>query len=166
MQDTSTLVHQEFSSERTFDAVVTAFEAAVGPGNGKTFQSVVDQASSADNFADRIRAAEGSSGFILFLKVEHSPWLARVGIQGRATMYTIGNPLIAQTMIRHDIQVGLNVPVRVLVYEDAAAKTGRIGYDLPSSLMARLKNEQITTAAKLLDDKLATLALHCTGNNG
>ncbi|MGA8595372.1 MAG: DUF302 domain-containing protein [Bryobacteraceae bacterium] len=166
MQDTSTLIHQEFSSQRTFDAVVAAFEAAIGPGDGKTFQSMVDQTTSASDFADRIRAAEGSSGFILFLKVEHGPWLARVGIGGRATMYTIGNPLIAQTMIRHNIEVGLNVPVRVLIYEDAAAKTGRIGYDLPSSLMARLNNEQITAAAKLLDDTLAAVARHCTGANG
>ncbi len=43
MQDTSTLIHQEFSSQRTFDAVVAAFEAALGPGDGKTFQSLVDQ---------------------------------------------------------------------------------------------------------------------------
>jgi uncharacterized protein (DUF302 family) len=165
MQDESKLIHQEFSSKHSFDAVVAAFEAAVGPGDSKTFQSVVDQASSAGDFANRIHAAEGSSGFILFLKVEHSPWLARVGLKGRATMYTIGNPLIAQTMIRHSIEVGLNVPVRLLIYEDAATKTGRIGYDLPSSLMARLKNEQITAAAKLLDEKLAALAAHCTGNN-
>jgi uncharacterized protein (DUF302 family) len=164
MQDESTLIHREFLSERTFDAVVAAFEASVGPGDGKTFQSVVDEAKSADNFAERIRAAEGSSGFILFLKVEHGPWLARMGIGGRASMYTIGNPLIAQTMIRHNIEVGLDVPVRVLIYEDAASKTGRIGYDLPSSLMARLKNEQITAAAKLLDDKLAALAMHSTGS--
>lgn len=165
MQDTSTLIHQEFSSQSTFDAVVAAFEAAIGPGDGETFQSMVDQTTSASDFADRIRAGEGSSGFILFLKVEHGPWLARVGIAGRATMYTIGNPLIAQTMIRHNIEVGLNVPVRVLIYEDAA-KTGRIGYDLPSSLMARLNNEQITAAAKLLDDKLAAVARQCTGTNG
>lgn len=165
MHDTSTLIHQEFSSEHTFDTVVAAFEAAIGQGDGKSFQSIVDQTTKASDFADRIRATEGSSGFILFLKVEHSPWLVRVGLEGRATMYVIGNPLIAQTMIRHNIEVGLNVPVRVLIYEDAA-KTGRVGYDLPSSLMARLKNDQITTAAKLLDDKLAALARHCTGTNG
>ena len=41
-------------------------------------------------------------------------------------MYIVGNPLIAQTMIRHNIQVGLKVPVRILIYEDDAAKTGRI----------------------------------------
>ena len=166
MQSTSTLIHQEFSSLRSFDAVIAAFEAAIGPGDGKTFQSIVDQTTNASDFAERVRDAEGSSGFILFLKVEHGPWLARVGIGGRAAVYTIGNPLIAQTMIRHNIEVGLNVPVRVLIYEHAATKTGCIGYDLPSSLMARLNNEQITAAAKLLDDKLAALARHCTGANG
>jgi uncharacterized protein (DUF302 family) len=164
MQDESTLIHREFSSERNFDAVVAAFEAAVGPGDGETFQSVVDKATNAANFVASVRAAEGSSGFILFLKVDHSSWLARVGIGGRATMYTIGNPLIAQTMIRHSIQVGLNVPVRVLIYEDATSKTGRIGYDLPSSLMARLKNAEVTAAAKLLDEKLAALAIYSTGS--
>jgi len=164
MQDESTLIHREFSSERSFDAVVAAFESAVGPGDGRTFQSIVDKATNAKNFVASVRAAEGSSGFILFLKVDHSSWLAQVGIGGRATMYTIGNPLIAQTMIRHNIEVGLNVPVRVLIHEDATSKTGRIGYDLPSSLMARLKNAEVTAAAKLLDEKLAALASHSTGS--
>lgn len=164
MQDESTLIHREFLSERSFDAVIAAFEAAVGPGDGETFQSIVDKSTSTEDFTARVRAAEGSSGFILFLKVDHSSWLARVGIGGRATMYTIGNPLIAQTMIRHNIEVGLNVPVRVLIYEDAASKTGRVGYDLPSSLMARLKNAEVTAAAKLLDEKLAALASHSTGS--
>jgi uncharacterized protein (DUF302 family) len=164
MQDESTLIHREFSSERSFDEVAAAFEAAVGPGDGETFQSVVDKATNSENFVASVRAAEGSSGFILFLKVDHSSWLKRVGIGGRATMYTIGNPLIAQTMIRHNIEVGLNVPVRVLIYEDSVSKTGRIGYDLPSSLMARLKNAEVTAAAKLLDEKVAALASLSTGS--
>lgn len=37
MQDESTLIQREFASQKTFDAVVEAFEAAVGPGDGKTF---------------------------------------------------------------------------------------------------------------------------------
>ena len=51
MQDESTLIHREFSSERSFDAVVAAFEAAVGPGDGKTFQSVVDKATNAEKIS-------------------------------------------------------------------------------------------------------------------
>ena len=36
-------------------------------------------------------------------------------------MYTIGNPLIAQTMIRRDVEVGLNVPAAKLLDEKLAA---------------------------------------------
>jgi hypothetical protein len=32
-------------------------------------------------------------------------------------MYTIGNPLIAPTMLKHDLGAGLDVPVRLMIYE-------------------------------------------------
>lgn len=70
MQSTSALIHQEFTSQRTFDAVVTAFEEVVGAGDGKSFQSIVKQTTSAETFTERIRTAEGSSGFMFFLKVD------------------------------------------------------------------------------------------------
>jgi len=77
-------------------------------------------------------------------------------------MYTIGNPLIARTMLEHDIAAGLNVPVRLMIYEDAASRTTRLTYDLPSSLMSGLQNEKVTAAAKKLDAKLIALAVHAT----
>jgi uncharacterized protein (DUF302 family) len=66
-------------------------------------------------------------------------------------------------MIRYDLGVGLNVPVRVLIYEDPPSGACRLAYDLPSSLMARLKNDRVTAAAKELDRKLAALAESATG---
>jgi hypothetical protein len=73
-----------------------------------------------------------------FLTIDHGAWLARTGLGAKARMYTIGNPLIAWTMIKHDLGVGLNVPVRLMIYEDAGSGTVRLAYDLPSSLMSRL----------------------------
>jgi hypothetical protein len=46
-------------------------------------------------------------------------------------MYTIGNPLIARTMLEHSVAAGLNVPIRILIYEDAESGTTRLVYDLP-----------------------------------
>ena len=163
MQDESTLVHRDYASERTFEAVVASFEAVVGSADKQAFQSAVDDHSSPDAFIKHMQAIKGSSDFMLFLKVDHGAWLPRVGLEGKAIMYTIGNPLIAQTMLRHSIEAALNVPVRVLIYEDPRSKRGHIAYDLPSSLMSRLKNKQITAAARLLDEKMAALAMHCTG---
>ena len=33
-----------------------------------------------------------------FLTVNHGAWLARIGLNAKARVYTIGNPLIARTM--------------------------------------------------------------------
>jgi uncharacterized protein (DUF302 family) len=143
MQDQSTFVHREHESERSFDAVVTAFEAAIGSIEGHAF----------------------GSGFMLFLKLDHGAWMAKLGLRARAYLYILGSPLIARTMIEHNIGVGLNVPVRVLIYEDLNTGAGRLAYDLPSSLMARLANERVTAAAKRLDEKLSALALTATGKS-
>ena len=98
-----------------------------------------------------------------FLTVDHGTWLARIGLNAKARMYTIGNPLIALTMLEHDIAAGLNVPVRLIIYEDAVSRTTRLAYDLPSTLMRGLQNEDVTAAAKKLDAKLIALAVHATG---
>ncbi len=163
MQDESTLIHCEHVSTRSFDEVVAAFEAAVGAGDGETFRRAVAASSGPGDFEARMHALEGPSGFMLFLEANHGAWMARVGLKARAKLYILGNPLIARTMIEHDIGVGLNVPVRVLIYEEPRTGTCRLAYDLPSSLMARLKSDEVTAAAKRLDQKLSALAETATG---
>jgi uncharacterized protein (DUF302 family) len=158
MQDESTLIHCEYVSSRSFDEVVSAFRAAIGAPDREVFREAVQASMDPQDFESRIRALEGTSGFMLFLEVDHGAWMARAGLQGRAKLYIVGNPLIARTMIEHDIGVGLNVPLRILIYEESGSATCRLAYDLPSSLMGRLRNEHVTTAAKLLDKKLAALA--------
>ncbi len=91
-------------------------------------------------------------------------WLPHVGINGKqARIDTIGNPLIAQPMRKHDLRVGLNVSVRLLIYENSADVTARLAYDLPSSLMSRLKNEDVTTVVRKLDTKLQDLCERAAG---
>jgi hypothetical protein len=50
-----------------------------------------------------------------------------------------------------------------MIYEEPATRTTRLSYDLPSSLMSGLKNKKVTVAAKKLDAKLISLAVHATG---
>lgn len=69
-------------------------------------------------------------------------------------MYTIGNPLIAQRMLRHDLRAGLNVPLRLLVLEDEERAGTRILYHLPSSIIAISGNSKLTEAAEDLDGRL------------
>src|SRR5262245_13063294 len=108
------------SSSQSFEEVVAAFEAAVGSVEGGGFERELGAARDPSDFEARLRSREGSSGFMRFQTIDHGAWLSALGIGAgaKARLYTIGNPLIARTMITHDLGVGLNVPVRVLIYED------------------------------------------------
>jgi uncharacterized protein (DUF302 family) len=155
--------HNEHVSSRSFEEVVSAFESAVGSVEDIGFPALLASTKSAEEFESQVKSRESTSGFMRFLTVDHCSWMARVGLNARARMYTIGNPLIARTMLEHDIAAGLNVPVRLMIYEEPATRTTRLTYDLPSSLMSGLKNKKITAAAKKLDAKLIALAIHATG---
>lgn len=102
----------------------------------------------------RLRALAGESGFMRFLTIDHGALLRLFGAPVKARFYSVGNPLLAMTMLKHDPGVALNVPVRLLIYA-APDGTTRIGYDLPSSLMSQLGNTAVAAAAEKLDAKLA-----------
>ncbi|HZE58599.1 MAG TPA: DUF302 domain-containing protein, partial [Chthoniobacterales bacterium] len=163
MRTTLTVHHNEHVSSRSFDEVVSAFESAVGSVEDIAFPALLAATKSAEEFESQVKSRESTSGFMRFLTVDHGSWMARVGLNAKARMYTIGNPLIARTMLEHDIAAGLNVPVRLMIYEELASRTTRLTYDLPSSLMSGLKNKKVTAAAKKLDAKLIALAVHATG---
>ena len=64
----------------------------------------------------------GSSGFMHVLTFDQGKWLSLYGAPARAKQYTYGNPLLAATMVKHDIGVCLQVPFRILIYEAAGGK--------------------------------------------
>jgi len=163
MKDESVLVHCEHVSERTFEEVVAAFEKAVGVVDRVAFQKAVASAKDEEDFERKIRVFEGPSGFMRFLDIDHGAWMTRIGLKTKCRLYVLGNPLIARTMLTHDLGAGLHVPVRAMIYEDVETGTTRFAYDEPSSLMARLKNDEVSEAAKVLDEKLAALARSVTG---
>ena len=163
MRTMFTVHHNEHVSSRSFEEVVDAFESAVGSVEDTGFAVLVASTKSAEEFESQVKSRESTSGFMRFLTVDHGSWMTRVGLKAKARMYTIGNPLIARTMLEHDVAAGLNVPVRLMIYEEPATRTTRVAYDLPSSLMSGLKNEKVTAAAKKLDAKLIALGVHASG---
>jgi uncharacterized protein (DUF302 family) len=163
MIDSFTVQHYEHVSQRRFEDVVVAFEAELA--NVEDRSIIPREAASAASPADfdfRIRAHEGRSGLMRFLTNDHGAWMARVGLKAKIRSYIIGNPLLAKTMIAYDPGVGLNVPIRVAIYETASGEV-RLAYDLPSSLMSRLNNDKVSAAAMELDTKLRALGQLASG---
>jgi uncharacterized protein (DUF302 family) len=155
--------YQVHESNRSFADVVAALEAAVGSVENEAFADEVSEARGPSDFEARMHKHESTSGFMRFHTIDHGTWLAALGSSGKARMYTIGNPLIARTMIKHDLGVGLNVPVRIAVYEEPSSGKVRVAYNLPSSLMSALENNDVSEAAQALDAKLIALAEKVSG---
>jgi len=153
--------HREHVTDKSFDDVVGAFETATGSVE-EGFSRLAEQATNLQEFEAVFRAQEGSSGFMRFDTIDHGKWLGLIGKRAKAVMVILGNPLIARTMLMHDIRAGLNVPVRLLIYQHADGST-RVAYDLPSSLMSGLGNTDVTAAATKLDARLTALAQAITG---
>lgn len=157
-----TVEHVSFVSDRGFRDVVRAFEEQVGTLEESGWPAIPAASRDQDDFERRVRAVLGPSGFTRFLTIDHGEWVSKQEHPTRFFMYTIGNPLIAITMMRHDIEAGLDVPVRVAIYEHSDGKT-RFVFNKPSSLMSRLRNGAVQDAACKLDAKLMALGEAVTG---
>src|SRR5262252_933821 len=103
--------HNEHVTRRPFEEVIQAFERAVGSVEG-AYDGIVAKSRDTAEFERLVREREGSSGFMRFFSVDHGAWAKLEGIHFQARMYTIGNPLIAMTMVKHEVAAGLNAPVR------------------------------------------------------
>ena len=99
----------------------------------------------------------GKSGFMVFYEIDHGGWLSKFGIRRRMVRWIFGNPLIAITMIRHDLTAGLFAPVEILVTEAEDGQGTTITYVRPSSLMVLGNNPPLMQAAVELDKKLDEL---------
>jgi uncharacterized protein (DUF302 family) len=80
------------------------------------------------------------------------------GIRRRTVRWILGNPTLAVTMIRHDVNAGLFVPVELLVTEQPEGRGTSVLYVRPSSLIAvDPANVALAAAVRVLDEKLAAL---------
>ena len=152
-----------FESTRSFDEVLLNLRKVVGTA---TPQKVIKQASgggSREQFEKAIQSQVGESDFMLFFEIDHGDWLPLFGIERKVVRWILGNPLLAITMIRHDITAGLFVPVELLLVANESGDGSTLMYDLPSSLMAVERNPALRNAAEVLDRKLQTLVSRVTG---
>ena len=99
---------------------------------------------------------------MLFATFDHGAWIRKTGIDGKVLRVVIGNPLIAITMLQHDVTAGLFAPVELLITEEDDGHSA-LTYVVPSSLMVVEPNEPLRTAALELDAKLSALAQKVTG---
>jgi hypothetical protein len=100
--------------------------------------------------------ASAPHGFLLYGRVDISPFCALAGYPWRCTTYLMGNHVVAERMYRHDPGVMLYAPLRTVINEDRSGGV-HFAIDQPSGRFASFDNPDIAATGRLLDQKLADL---------
>ncbi|CQD19858.1 hypothetical protein BN000_04675 [Mycobacterium europaeum] len=153
-------VRVRYDSTKSYDELLAALLADIGE-QPVPINDIATSTGDWEPYRQRVESHVGPSGFMLFGVVDHGAWIAKAGIDRRAVRVILGNPLIAITMLRHDVTAGLFAPVELLIADEGAGSS--LTYVKPSSLMVVAPNPELLSAAEQLDAKLAALAATVTG---
>jgi uncharacterized protein (DUF302 family) len=155
-------VRVRYDSPRTFDELVVALLGDVGE-NPVSLDGLA-ASDSWESYQQQVEPHVGPSGFMLFNLIDHGAWIEKAGVHRRVLRVILGNPLIAITMLRHDVTAGLFAPVEMLLVDEGGDRSS-LTYVKPSTLMVVEDNPKLLSAATELDAKLAALAAKVTGDS-
>ncbi len=148
-------VRVRYDSAKSYGELIGALLADIGD-KPVPINDIATSTDDWDSYRERVESHVGPSGFMLFALLDHGAWITKAGIDRKAIRVILGNPLIAITMLRHDVTAGLFAPVELLILDEPAGSS--LTYVKPSSLMAVEPNPELLSAAEKLDAKLAALA--------
>ncbi|KAJ7068211.1 hypothetical protein C8F01DRAFT_1017359, partial [Mycena amicta] len=160
---THTLQLVTFSTDLSIKEVLSRLDAEIAKGAAPRWTGAGPV--TRKQFEAQVESTLGPSGFRFFNEFDHGEWFQLYAPTREAHLYVIGNPLIARTILAHDMRAGINVPVRLLVIAKPDDKGTEVVYHLPSSTIALTEHEKLKAAAKYLDEKLERLVQRITSNS-
>ncbi len=73
---------------------------------------------------DRLEAALAANGITVFARIDHAAGAAAVGMTLRPTIVLIfGNPKAGTPLMQADQRIGLDLPLRMLAWQDAEGRS-------------------------------------------
>ncbi|KAI0649756.1 hypothetical protein C8Q79DRAFT_997802 [Trametes meyenii] len=129
-----------YETPLSFTEVIARLEKELNkPAGGQSVFRILGMSKSKTELETGINELLDGHNFIYFASISHHNWLGTYtgspGSVPQAVVYTFGNPLLAQAMLQHDLAVGLHVPPKLLVLENADRRGTRVIYDDPAALI-------------------------------
>jgi len=149
-------VRVRYGSAKSYDDLLAALLADIGE-KPVPINDLATGTGSWQSCQEKVAQHVEPRGFMLFALIDHGAWITKAGIDRRVMRVILGNPLIAITMLRHDVTAGLFAPVELLLTDEGDGRSS-LTYVKPSSLMVVERNPELLSAATELDAKLAALA--------
>ena len=144
-------------SRKSFQDVLSKFDAAVGHPNIEEFWKDVSAAKTKSEMEKVVQSALGPSGFMEFARLDHGGVVHKGETRDHPKVFrlVIGNPLIMREMVKHVPDAGSYAPVTILI--DERPDGVHLSYDRMASLLAPYKNAEALKVAKDLDAEVEAL---------
>jgi uncharacterized protein (DUF302 family) len=127
-------------------------------------QDRVDKVSNAD-FARTVKQLETAikaRAMMIVATIDHQNMLRMVGanIRGAKTI-EFGKPDMMKMLLPDNPEIGLEMPLKIYVYERADGKTV-VSYSKPSAAFAKYGKDQLTMAGQMMDKTLDEITTEAT----
>ncbi|MGA7982417.1 MAG: DUF302 domain-containing protein [Chromatiaceae bacterium] len=131
--------------------VIAALPLHAAPGDGMV---VTESPYSVEETTDRAVAAIDARGLKVMARIDHAAGAQAAGLELRPTdLLIFGNPKVGTPLMRCSQTVAIDLPQKLLVWEDVGGTT-RIAYNDPAWLDAR---HDLGDCSKVLDKVNAAL---------
>jgi uncharacterized protein (DUF302 family) len=152
---TYTAVRITYDSDVDFNETRQRFDERVPELEGETSVDLVLRGAPWSEVQAAVDARVGPTGLVALARLDQGALLSLEGEALEATLYLVGNPILAREVIGRDQAAALYAPFRVAIYSDATG--AHVAYDKPSSVFASLGSSGIDVIAAKLDDKIRTV---------
>jgi uncharacterized protein (DUF302 family) len=110
---------------------------AVVPAYADSGLANIQSAHSVARTADRMETLLKEKGLRVFIRINHAAGAQEAGIALRPTeLIVFGNPKVGAPLMARQQSIGIDLPQKMLIWEDAAGKVW-LTYNLPEYLAAR-----------------------------
>jgi uncharacterized protein (DUF302 family) len=114
---------------------------------------------------DRLDSEIRSKGLTIFARIDHAAGAAEMGLTLRPTnLITFGNARGGTPLMQAAQTVGIDLPLKALVWEDAAGKTW-ISYNKPNWIAQRHGVAGRESIVEKMTDLLRTIAREAAGGH-
>jgi len=120
---------------------------------------------SAFGFADTVQhlqQALDAKGMTTFARIDHAKGAEKVGLELHPTELVIfGNPKVGTLLMQCDQHIGLRLPLKMLIREDAQGKVW-LSYDEPAEMFGYLTGDKCQSVVNKVSHAMASFARAAT----
>ena len=144
-----TSVRVDVATRLSYEKLVENFSAQVPQINLDAYRALVARRAPWSEVVAEAKRQAGPVGFVWFEQLASCAVFGLApGFSSKCAVYTVGDPALAETMVRYDTRAVVYLPTKFLLYSDPKGR-GHVVYVLPSSSIGALIPSRRAQARKV-----------------